>query len=545
MGVPGFFLWLSKKYKKENFVFKKNNIVSDIDYLLFDANSLIHPICFKIVAENPNIDNDRLENKMFNAVIEYIDKLIDFVNPTKSIYIAIDGVAPVAKIKQQRMRRFKSVADRNLYDKIKKKHNKEVETFWNNSAITPGTDFMDKLDEKILKWVKEHKRDIIYSSWREIGEGEHKLLHYIKNKKDNNKYVIYGLDADLIFLSLSTNLDNIYLLREANQINNNGSKDELNYVSIDIMKRSIISTLSEYIELQGFKLEEDRLINDFIFLCYFLGNDFLPHIPSLDIHKNGIEYLILYYTQTINEFIIARNKIKYLLKKIKSSSATKILNKKFLFTFINKLANKEEETLKENFIKGKRRLRTEGDEYEQEIFRIENLQFRINDPIQLGSDSVEEWRIRYYKHYYGVENDIENFVERLVENYLIGIKWVTLYYFEDCPAWEWYFPYDHPPFISDISKYFNNFKFNKYKFKKGKPLEPIEQLLSVLPPQSNYLLPEKYRKFMTNTNSSLAYLYPLEFEQDFINKNKYWMAIPNLPPLDIELVRHIYNKYKD
>ena len=50
---------------------------------------------------------------------------------------------------------------------------------------------------------------------------------------------------------------------------------------------------------------------------------------------------------------------------------------------------------------------------------------------------------------------------------------------------------------------------------------------------------------MINTNSSLAYLYPLEFEQDFINKNKYWMAIPNLPPLDIELVRHIYNKYKD
>jgi 5'-3' exonuclease len=276
-----------------------------------------------------------------------------------------------------------------------------------------------------------------------------------------------------------------------------------------------------------------------------LGNDFLPHIPSLDIHKNGIEYLITNYAKTINEFIIERNKVKYLLKNITSSSVSKILNINFLRSFINKLSLLEENVLKDNYTKGRRKLRIEGDEYEREIFKIENLLFRIDDPIQLGSDSVEEWRKRYYNHYYGVEDGLEEFVENLVKNYLIGIKWVSLYYFEDCPSWEWYYPLEHPPFISDIYKYFDSFNFNDYKFKKGKALEPVQQLLCVLPPQSSYLLPLKFRKLMTNVNSSLAYLYPIKFEQDFINKTKYWMGIPNLPPLDIELVRHIYNKYND
>ena len=58
MGVPGFFLWLWKKYKKNNFVFSKTGIddedlsnkINNIDYFLIDANCLIHPTCFKVLA---------------------------------------------------------------------------------------------------------------------------------------------------------------------------------------------------------------------------------------------------------------------------------------------------------------------------------------------------------------------------------------------------------------------------------------------------------------------------------------------------------------
>jgi 5'-3' exonuclease len=197
---------------------------------------------------------------------------------------------------------------------------------------------------------------------------------------------------------------------------------------------------------------------------------------------------------------------------------------------------------------GKKRIRcNSNDSYEQEIFRIENLQFKIEDPVLLGSDNPNEWRKRYYNHYFGCESDnsIEKLSEQLVKNYLIGIKWVTLYYFDKCPSWEWYFPFENPPFISDIKKYLNKIKINSIKFNEGKPLKPFVQLLSVLPQQSNYLLPNNLKKLMTNCNSSLSHLYPIDFEQDYLNKSKYWMIIPKLPPLEIDLIKYIYMKYQD
>ena len=593
MGVPGFFLWLMKNYKKEGFVFSKEklllqnnqinkaikanqyiepllNEIKSIDWFLIDANCLIHPVCFKVVAENPDLkDNSKLEAKMMNAVLDYLDKIIKYVDPKKGIYLAIDGVAPVAKIKQQRSRRFKSIADKVLWDKIKNKHSQPINNYWNNNAITPGTNFMENLHNRIIEWSKKSTLKIIYSSCFTPAEGEHKLLQFIRSNQRANihySYVIYGLDADLIFLALSTESNSIYLLREANEINKNESKEVLNYVSIKIMKDSIVNTMSKYVieankldtnknekekekekekevdkyKLYGFdKMDPVRLVNDFIFMCYFLGNDFLPHIPSLDIHHNGIESLIISWAETMNEIVLDNNKVDYLLN-------LKKVNMDFLSRFINKLASTEESILRENFAKGHRRMKCDGTPCEQEIFRIENLQFKIDDPIGLGSDIPEKWRHRYYKYYWNVDADeIEQFSEQLVLNYLIGIKWVTQYYFDKCSSWDWYYPYDHPPFISDIAKYLNKIDINKIKFKLGKPLKPFMQLLAVLPPQSNYLLPENLRKLVLNPRSSIAFMYPLEFEQDFINKKKYWMAIPKLPPLDFDMLKHSYYKYND
>jgi 5'-3' exoribonuclease 2 len=581
MGVPGFFLWLIKNYKKEDFIFQKEKVneqkeqqfksfiseINSIDYFLIDANCLIHPVCFKTVADNPDlISIEKLEHKMLNNICDYLEIIINYVDPKKGVYIAVDGVAPVAKIKQQRSRRFKSVADKNLWDKIKNKHNKSLGNYWNNNAVTPGTQFMVKLHNKLLEWSKTLNRPIIYSSCFTPAEGEHKLLQFIRtNQKNTNdySYVIYGLDADLIFLALSTESDKIYLLREANEINRKESKEVLNYVSIKIMKQSIVNTIKNYLikstdilsnedktKIYGFdNLDSIRVVNDFIFMCYFLGNDFLPHIPSLDIHHAGIESLIISWVQTVNELILENNKIEYLLndtKELCGKSLSKV-NNDFLSRFINKLSLHEESILRENFaIKGKKRMNCSGDAYEKEVFKIENLQFKINDPIQLGSDNPEDWRFRYYNYYWGVnKEELEDFSQKLVINYLSGIKWVTQYYFDKCPSWEWYYPFDHPPFISDIAKYLDKININKIKFEIGEPLKPYMQLLSVLPPQSNYLLPTNISKLMTNSRSSLIYMYPQEFEQDFINKKKYWMAIPKLPPLDIKLIKYSYFKYKD
>ena len=125
MGVPGFFASLYSKYKNTNFVFSKLDLVGEknsqisfdigsIDELYLDTNCLIHPVCFRVEAENESLittNLGRLEDKMIKEVILYIEHIIKYINPSKLVYIAIDGVAPMAKIKHQRLRRFKSVLD--------------------------------------------------------------------------------------------------------------------------------------------------------------------------------------------------------------------------------------------------------------------------------------------------------------------------------------------------------------------------------------------------------------------------------------------------
>jgi 5'-3' exoribonuclease 1 len=538
MGVPGFFLWLWKTYKANNFIFTK--LENKIEYFLLDMNCMIHPICFetlKSIGSNPNvtINNDKLENKMINNVIEYLEKMITIANPQKCIYLAIDGVAPVAKMKQQRLRRFKSISDKKIFDSIKLKHKKDIPYFWNNSAITPGTQFMKKLTDKLKLWAseysKENKIEIVFSPSNVPGEGEHKLLHYIKEHKDSS-YVVYGLDADLIFLMLATKFNNIYLMREANNMDNKESKDKINFVSIDIMKSCIVESITKI--NQNSNIIPNRLIDDFIFICYLMGNDFLPHIPCLDIYNNAIDTLLITYVEEVimnEEYIIENNNI----------------NTNVFANFLSKLATLEEQTLIESYNKKKKKMYCQStDSYDIELFKIENLQFKIDDPIRLGEGSLYEWRERfYYNNYYVVKDEIDDFVKTMTNEYMIGLKWVTMYYFDKCPSWEWFYPYDHAPFLNDMVTNKNNLKycFESYNFEVKNPLTPFEQLLIVLPKDSAYLLPNELRKIMLNTNSSVCHLYPTEFKLDMINKKKYWMCSPILPNLEINLIKKIFMKY--
>lgn len=559
MGVPRFFMSIWKKYKGTNFVFDKNKLntkkdskllgkVNTIDYFLIDANCMIHPECFKILAEFNHITNkQKLESKMIVAVLEYLDKLINYVNPKKGIFLAIDGVAPVAKIKQQRLRRFKSVNDRVLWNNIKKKYGKDIPNYWNNSAITPGTPFMEVLNNKIIEWCNKQSFEIIYSSSNTPAEGEHKLLQFVrKNKKEGKKYSysIYGLDADLIFLALASGVKDIFLLREAVHLNRNKPTDILNYVWIEKMRESIVDTVKSIIseELDGneVKIKNKNVIDDFIFVCYFLGNDFLPHLPSLETSINGIDHLLETYSK-----VLIRNNFSYIVK----VNTKEKINTKVFMDLIVELADEEETLLRENYANGRRRYRSRSnDPYEKEVNRIESLLFKIQDPIKLGSDTPEKWESRYYKHYFGVSDlDRKEFSEKMVKQYLNGLKWVTEYYFDKCSSWRWYFPYDHPPFLMDVKRYLinnKNFSFNKLKFNKSEPLKPFVQLMCVLPPQSSYLLPKTLGNIMNNTNSSIANLYPTSFEQDFIGKDRYWKGIPKLPYLEIDMVNRTFNKYK-
>lgn len=554
MGVPGFFLWLIKKYKNDYFFFRKDSKlydVSNINACMIDTNCLLHPQCFKALAENKNItDMNTLEDIMIKECIVYLDYVIKFVAPTNLIYIAIDGVAPVAKIKQQRTRRFKSVKTRHLYDNIKKKHGKPIDMFWNNSAITPGTVFMNRITQAILKYIEETdfgKVKVIFSSANTPGEGEHKLLQYIYNNEvdSNYKYVIYGLDADLIFLSLSAVDKEIYLIREENNIKADNKNQRLNYVSIDKLKECIFREISDLLIDNDveIKLDMKSIIRDFVFICYFLGNDFLPHIPSIDIRcynkniTNGLDLLLQAYSHTFD------NVLEYIILMDENGNIN--YNQTFLSVFLEYLASFEDEFFFN--VSNSKRWRAQcskTDPYEQEIHRIDNLQFKIEDEIKLGEGDADEYKFRYYKKYYHTESNQEELIKNACNSYFEGLVWVANYYFKDCPSFDWNYPFDHAPFISDMAINFKRFDMDTVSFQKGNALKPVEQLLAVLPSQSNYLLPSSYRWLMTSDKSPLIHLYPVDYELDMLYKTQYWQCIPILPELEIDLIKDVNKKLK-
>ena len=544
MGVPRFFKGLQLKYKGKFIAVKKD--VNNINSLCFDLNCAIHPQCFKILAQNPNFkNNDYLEKLMIDECIKYLQFIIEYINPENEIYIAIDGVAPVAKIKQQRQRRFKSIKDRVLYNNIKKKHKKEILKHWNNSAISPGTPFMKKLTNKIIEFCKtyETKVKIYFSSAYTPGEGEHKILQHIRNSDKDYKYVIYGLDADLIFLALSSNKDNIYLLRESQEIKSKNN-DIFSFVNIDILKHCIFNEInsnlnSEFIERN---LDKNRVINDFIFICYFLGNDFLPHIPSIDIscfdkrNINGLDILMQGYCHTFD------NLEDYLI----SLDDSIVYNVLFLQTFLDYLSTFEDGFFKVLYETKKRSYKISSDDaYEIEMHKIDNLQFKIENPINLGKDDADSYKFRYYKEYFSSEYCQNEIVKDACNDYFKGLLWVANYYFKKCNSWNWYYLYDHAPFISDLADNFKRINLNEMTFELGKPLNQIEQLACILPPQSSYLAPQELKWYFNNCNSPLSHLYPINYELDLLYKDKYWQAIPKLPSLDIDLVKRVLKKFSN
>lgn len=515
MGVPQYYLHLIKKYNKsQQFSYPKPNEFL-IDWLFIDGNGLFHPMFFKSIKDNPNKSEYDIYLITIDNILKEFDKLYDYVQPIIGVFIAVDASVPVFKMKQQRERRFKSVYDKKLFNNIKRKHGVPIEESYSNHCISPGTAFMDLLDKHIVEWIKTKKYKIMYSSCYQPAEGEHKLINYIRINKDFT-YIIYGLDADLIFLSMT--LNNVYLLRESNEIDDKDS-NILKIIDISILKKCIHNNMSD-----SFELIEQRAINDYIFLCFLLGNDFIPHIYAISVSNDGIELLLKYYKKHFNG--------NYLLDELN-------INMDFLGKIINDLAMVEESLLlykKKYMIK-----KNFESNYEKEMFKINNLLFKYNDPIKLNE---VDYRNRFYKYYYGCEKyEVEEFARNMSESYLKSIMWTFKYYFVGLPSWEWYYPYDHAPFLCDINKYIID--LNLIDFDIGTPLNIYEQLLVIMPPQLAHLLPKTLQKLMLNPKSSLVHLYPIKVELDFVGKNKYWMVQPVLPPLEIELVKHSFNKYKD
>ena len=206
MGIPSYFSHLIKEHRK---IVQTLQTLQCVDNLYLDSNSIIYDIIHSYEKTPTNM------NTVYNDICKKIDKYIETCDVQNRIIVAFDGVAPVAKLEQQRTRRFKTTLLSKLTKELK---DDKSESKFDTTCITPGTEFMTSMCKYIKNYYKSNKK-IILSLSDEAGEGEHKIFDYIRNNfiyHTNTTTLIYGLDADLIMLCLN-HLDvcpNIYLYRE-------------------------------------------------------------------------------------------------------------------------------------------------------------------------------------------------------------------------------------------------------------------------------------------------------------------------------------------
>ena len=171
MGIPAYFSYIVKNHLD---IIQKFTQDTKISHFYLDSNSIIYDSIHEI--DFDNLKSNEL-NHILQLIVSKIAALIQIISPSKNILIAFDGVAPLAKLEQQRSRRYKS----HYQSKISKAIFKTKNDPWNTAAITPGTIFMEKLNIFMKKYFKNKypNNNIILSLTDEYGEGEHKIFEYI------------------------------------------------------------------------------------------------------------------------------------------------------------------------------------------------------------------------------------------------------------------------------------------------------------------------------------------------------------------------------
>lgn len=156
--------------------------------------------------------------------------------------------------------------------------------------------------------------DIVLSGHEVPGEGEHKIMEYIRNAKaqpnydPNVRHCLYGLDADLIMLGLLSHDPHFCLLREEvtfGRASKTKSK-ELEHQNFYLLHLCIVR---EYLEMEfqelqnkdvlGFPFDLERVIDDFILMAFFVGNDFLPNLPGLHINEGALAKMFRIYKSVL------------------------------------------------------------------------------------------------------------------------------------------------------------------------------------------------------------------------------------------------------
>nr|XP_022333433.1 5'-3' exoribonuclease 2-like isoform X3 [Crassostrea virginica] len=662
MGVPAFFRWLSRKnpsilvhcieekprdingVKVPVDTSQPNPNDYEFDNLYLDMNGIIHPCCHP--EDKPAPKN---EDEMMVLIFEYIDRIFSIVRPRKLLYMAIDGVAPRAKMNQQRSRRFR--ASKETKEKIEEMARlreeltskgfnlppeKEKGEHFDSNCITPGTPFMFRLADCLRYYIHDRLNNdpgwqnikIILSDANVPGEGEHKIMDYIRRQRGqpdhdpNTKHCLCGADADLIMLGLATHEPHFTIIREEFKPNQPrpcdmcgqlghemkeclglpkemcgendelakpmGAEQEFIFIRLNILR--------EYLEREllmdnlPFNYDFERAIDDWVFMCFFVGNDFLPHLPSLEIREGAIDRLVKLYKSCVrrtggyltNSGVVNLERVQVVMTDL-GEVEDEIFKRRRETELSFRRRDKQRKEREKRFAEGPRW--TPGGQFApQPLGHSHSSPSPVNNPRQEAArgrmdtmrnsanknaaaelkammtkddqrgekrkaedqskpaDEEEEeepadevrlwedgWKDRYYSSKFGVEGADAEFRQTVANHYVRGLCWVLRYYYQGCASWKWYFPYHYAPFASDfvnIGQLSNSFEKNTV------PFRPLEQLMGVFPAASKKHLPVTWQRLMCDPESPIIDFYPTDFKIDLNGKKYAWQGVALLPFVD-------------
>jgi len=435
------------------------------------------------------------ERALVKEILLYTQKVVALVKPAKGVYIGIDGVVPMAKMKQQRLRRFKSAWMTDVATAIP-----VTTASWNTNAITPGTAFMD-----LLRRSLEARKGWTVSSSDEPGEGEHKVMAHLRNQKVPGHHVIYGLDADLVILSLLTQdtllrsgtEHSISLFREAVEMGalkrDAEGEEVFEWFAIDVLRDILAKSVS---------------VRDYCFAMTLLGNDFLPSSLSFKLrdgaHDELLKLLPLCPRLLKADDTVSAEGLSVLL--IRFSSLEEYRTGRFL-------QRKAKQAIPPVPV---------GDETwplgeQAEAFLLSHARL------------APHWRSLYRTTF-----------PSSTAQYLSGLQWVWDYYRGLDVCYNWFYPWALPPLWSDLGG----------DLKRRLPFLPLsppialrkeaistsEQLCLVLPPSSYYLI----RSAKHRTLPTLApEWFPAEFSFDSVGKQWFWECEAEIPIPSILDVKRI------
>lgn len=556
MGIPKFGAWWLKSFPLSK-VDK-----SKVDILCIDGNAMLHQVAQYVFAYHSKATDADKERVLSNSldknikiftynVINTIIKYSDEMNP-ETVLFFIDGPVCMAKMMQQRSRRY-----------LSQKHIYNDKVLFDSNNISPGTEFMIKFHEffkyAIQKNLERFNFQLVYSSFEEVGEGEHKFINYIRDKKINSKKIaLLGLDADLFMLgSIIHSFNNEVTLYRGNiYINISRAWNDLKFNQSNIY--------------------------DFIYAFFLIGNDFMPKMIYFYELENNLTILWNTLLRFIKSGKSVRNNFKDFLLSLKFNESTMMTNlyKYFTANDVYGLESIKEitkaikiistspsfsltktsssESFKNiisqpSFVLNK--MTMDVDKFRKLVYSnmisLEKISYSdVNDYCIKNGLSIKDYKDHQYRDSNEPVISSVNIISSILENFVESLNWTYLYYTTGEIDYTWYSKFNHAPMLGDLINSYDslnslnfsseNIDENEVYYRKNPEFIDIKTQLRII-------MPPSYQK-------DLDPFGPFEVIKDnvFFPKEGFhnYIAIAPFYPIEIDLqdykkpYYYYYNKSK-